>query len=190
MQQLGLKPDCLILVLIYFLGMHNSNCQSQSLENKDSPVSFLGVFVGVSACVSVCAHAGPPQLQNCQTTVLCVFACLHAPTTALPSTGPEHLHQLPALKNLEFTGVLALISQYCNYLFTHLPLRQTVNSPHPPQGRHCAVLGSHLTYRYTVGAQEMCTEGMRMEDVKLSHLKFICSCHSFIKSFNLEASIC
>ena len=99
---------------------------------------------------------------------MCVLAYLPAPTVTLPSTGPRaSLSSQPAVRSTPehpvCTGAVALIPLNCNYLFTHLPLCQTVNSPHPACPRTAAMLCLiHLTSRHTVGAQEMGPERMRM----------------------------
>ena len=125
---------------------------------------------------------------------MCVFAYLPAPTATLPSTGPEHLFQLnqqftTLLENLVFTGVLALISLYCNYLFTHLPLHQTVNSPHPPEDRRRAVSDSSHSR-----AHSRCSRNVHGKDedggcgVESFKIQFVQVIHSFMESFNLSRS--
>lgn len=125
---------------------------------------------------------------------MCVFAYLPAPTATLPSTGPEHLFQLnqqftTLLENLTVTGALALISLYCNYLFTHLPLHQTANSPHPPEDRRRAV--SDASHKRAHSRRSSNVHG-KDEDggcgIESFKIQFVQVIHSFTESFNLSRS--
>ena len=115
---------------------------------------------------------------------MCVLAYLPAPTVTLPRTDPRaSLSSQPAVRSTPEhpvgTGAVALIPLNCNYLFTHLPLCQTVNCPppDPPEdGRHAVSDSSH------VPAHSRCLGNGpgKDEDVELSHAKVIYSNHSFI----------
>lgn len=125
---------------------------------------------------------------------MCVSAYLPAPTATLPSTGPEHLFQLnqqftTLLENLTFTGALALISLYCNYLFTHLPLHQTANSPHPPEDRRRAVSDAPHKRAHSRRSRNVHGKdedgGCDVESLKIQFVKVI---RSLVESFNLSRS--